>query len=67
MNSRGPVGRHKTAAQRAEEAFKPELTVRHLTEEEEAQVSFHENRERLKTERLAREAEIESKANNDSE
>ena len=46
-----------SAEREARKAFKEVEAKKALTEYEEAQKAFHENRERLKAERLAREAE----------
>ncbi|MBR1168380.1 hypothetical protein ACNJYD_25605 [Bradyrhizobium sp. DASA03005] len=45
------------ALREANKAFKPVETKKPMTDYAKAQQSHHENRERLKAERLAREAE----------
>jgi hypothetical protein len=48
-----------TAAEReARKAFKQVKAVKAMTDHQKTQEAFHENRERLKAERLAREAEL---------
>jgi hypothetical protein len=50
--------RETTPAERAaRKAFRPVEAKQSMTDYEKAQKAFHENRERLKAERLAREAE----------
>ena len=52
-----------TAAEReAEKAFKKVVSKTAISEHEKAQKSFDENRQRLKAERLAREAGLKAKA-----
>jgi hypothetical protein len=49
------------ARREADKAFKPVETEKATTDYEKTQQSFHENRERLKAERLAREAKPKSR------
>jgi Skp family chaperone for outer membrane proteins len=51
-----------TAAEReAQKAFKQAEAEKAMTDHERAQKAFHQNRERLKAERLAREAGLKAK------
>jgi hypothetical protein len=50
------------AEREARKAFREVEAAKAMTEHEIAQKTFHDNRERLKALRLAREAEEESKA-----
>ncbi|RXG96955.1 MULTISPECIES: hypothetical protein [Bradyrhizobium] len=48
------------ARREANKAFKPVKTQKPMSDYAKDQQSFHENRERLKAERLAREAKLKS-------
>ncbi|MGY2903690.1 hypothetical protein ACVWVY_002711 [Bradyrhizobium sp. URHC0002] len=58
--------RETTPAEReARKAFRKVMTRNAMTDYEKAQKSFHDNRERLKAERLAREAEARARSSSD--
>ena len=61
------VRREKTtpAEREARKAFREVMTGKAMTDYEKAQKSFHENRERLKAERLAREAQARARSSSD--
>ena len=62
MNDPRQKRRVITSAEReALKVFKPVVTEKTVTEHEKAQKTFHENRERLKALRLAREAAEKAK------
>ena len=50
------------AEREAHKAFREVMTGNAMTDYEKAQKSFHENRERLKAERLVREAEAKARS-----
>ncbi|MBR0777276.1 hypothetical protein JQ614_08185 [Bradyrhizobium diazoefficiens] len=63
MNNRTSNRRMPTAAQReAQKVFRDTRAEAPVSEHERDQQAFHANRERLKAERLAREAAVEHKS-----
>ena len=64
MVIRHTFDRHETtpAERDAREVFREVMTGNAMTDYEKAQKSFHDNRKRLKAERLAREAEARTRS-----